>query len=187
VRLGKQASQSGIGHNQESHADNALKQAYDLLSLDHILRPRQTTTSSNPQSSFRGTLLNTFISAAMPSTQMPLLTLSGFTEFCKIEALSDPDAARNHFNIVIRHYDLAIWRERGEIPRWVLPPNPVPQMLERIAQVQARALGQAAARNENSAARMRLHDAQIQRAAESQQRLGEIGSGYYTEYYYRPN
>jgi hypothetical protein len=97
----------------------------------------------------------------MPSTQMPLLTLSGFTEFCKIEALSDPDAARNHFNIVIRHYDLAIWRERGEIPRWVLPPNPVPQMLERIAQVQARALGQAAARNQNSAARMRLHDAQI--------------------------
>jgi hypothetical protein len=166
---------------KESHADNALKQAYDLLSIDHILRPRQTATNPSRQSS----LLSAFMNTTTPVTQMPLLTLSGFTELCKIMALSEPDKARNQFNITIRHYDLAIWRERGEIPRWVLPPGPVPAMLERVAQAQARSVAMAAAQNQNSAARIQLAEAQIERFAESQRRMGDIGTGYYTEYYYR--
>jgi hypothetical protein len=59
-------------------------------------------------------------------------------------------------------------------------------MLERIAQVEARALATTAAQNQNSAARMRLHDNQIRRFAESQERMGDIGTGWHTEYYYRP-
>jgi hypothetical protein len=166
---------------KESHADNTLKKAYDLLSIDYILRPRQTTANPNPQPS----LLRAFMNAATPVTQMPLLTLSGFTELCKIMALSEPDKTRNEFNMIIRHYSLAIWRKQGEIPRWALPAGPVPAMLERLAQAQARSLAMAAAENQNSAARIRLAEAQIERAAESQRRMGDIGTGYYTEYYYR--
>lgn len=113
------------------------------------------------------------------------MTLSGFTELCKIEALSDPDSARNDFNIIIRHYDLPIWRERGEIPRWVLPPQPVPEMLARVAQAQARSFAKMETNNRLSAARVQLADNQIARAARSQERMGDIGTGYYTEYYYR--
>lgn len=65
------------------------------------------------------------------------------------------------------------------------PTGLVPEMLQRITQIQARGLDTTAARNQNLAARMQLHDAQIQRATESQQRMGHIGSGYCTEYYYR--
>lgn len=167
--------------NKESHADNALKHAYDVLSIDYILRPRQTATNPNRQSSFFGNLVN----AATPAVQMPLMSLSGFTELCKMMALSEPDKTRNQLNIVIRHYDLAIWRERGEIPRWALPPGPVPHMLERIAQAQARSITRIAAENRNSAARIQLAEAQINRFAESQRRMADIGTGYYTEYYYR--
>ena len=190
---GKQTLQNGIGPNKESQADGALKRAYDLFSIDHIVRPRQTTTpirNPAPQASLRNSFLNTLINAAAvaaqaaPSTPMPLLTLSGFTELYKITALTEPDTARNELNMVLRHYDLPLWRERGEIPRWALPPGPVPEMLNRVAQVRARAQASAEAENRLSAARVSMADAQIRRAEESQRRMGDIGTGWHTEYRY---
>jgi hypothetical protein len=121
---------------------------------------------------------------------VPLLTINGFAELCKIEALSDPDKSLSNLNAIMRNYGLTIWRERGDLPRWALPPAPVPQMLQRLAHsrtvmaMQVQNVAPATARNHAMA--IAQSDAQIRASAESIDRMGEIGTGSYyrTEYRY---
>jgi len=133
--------QTGFGSNKESQADNALKRVYDAFSIDHVLRPRQTTapavSASGSRTSLTRTLLGAIVNNDLSSSQMPLLTLTGFAELCKIDCLSNPDKACNDLNTILRHYQLPIWRERGNVPRWALPATPVPQMMSRLYGAQA--------------------------------------------------
>ena len=62
---------------------------------------------------------------------MPLLTLRGFLDLINIDVLANPSKATNDLNLVLRTYQLPIWREKGDIPRWCLPEVPVQQALDR--------------------------------------------------------
>jgi hypothetical protein len=189
---GKQVTQAGFGSasSKERQADTIIKQAYDVFSIEHVLRPRPQPANNETLPGTAGSFLRAFTNLAAPPSQVPLLTINGFAELCKIEALSDPDKSLSNLNAIMRHYGLTIWRERGDLPRWALPPAPVPQMLQRLAHsrtvmaMQAQNVAPATARNHAMA--IAQSDARIRASAESIDRMGEIGTGSYyrTEYRY---
>ncbi|KAF7359654.1 Oleate hydratase [Mycena venus] len=105
-----------MGQTKEDTADKALKRAYDLFSIEYNLRPR-------PASSCGG--------------MMPLLTLKGFMDITAVEMLCDPSKEWGSISRVIKAYNLPSVQGWGDLPRTVLPEEPHPQMMARVARVTA--------------------------------------------------
>ena len=93
-----------------------------------MLHPRHPSPAQERESSFSA-LLGAL--AGGQTSQMPLLTLRGFLDLINIDVLANPSKATNDLNLVLRTYQLPIWREKGDIPRWCLPEVPVQQALDR--------------------------------------------------------
>ena len=68
---------------------------------------------------------------------MPAITRSGFIEFMRIEALSDPSREWGNFSRLLKKYNLPRYRGWGDLPRSVLPEVPDASMLARVASVAA--------------------------------------------------
>ncbi|KAF7359658.1 Oleate hydratase [Mycena venus] len=105
-----------MGQTKEDTADKALKRAYDLFSIEYNLRPR-------PASSCGG--------------MMPLLTLKGFMDITAVEMLCDPSKEWGSISRVIKAYNLPSVQGWGDLLRSVLPEEPHPQMMARVARVTA--------------------------------------------------
>lgn len=146
-----------------------------------------------------------------PSHPFPGLTANGFAELMRMDALLDPDKAWRDWNVVLGHYSAAVGRARGALPRAVFPAAPVPAMVAWLqqkkdqaeAEARARAAAEAraaemreaqqaaaeSARLANQARsqalsdmRVRQAEIQMQRSAESIERMGCIGTGYKVVY-----
>lgn len=109
---------------------------------------------------------------------MPLLTLRGLTESMALDVLVDLELGWQHLNRALRYYQLPIWREKGDIPRTMLPAVTPAAVQERANRMQQNVL-----QHTNN----QLANAQM--AADIQRRGGEIavsaigGSG---KWVYRP-
>ncbi|KAJ7310015.1 hypothetical protein DFH08DRAFT_974614 [Mycena albidolilacea] len=137
---------ASMGKTKEECADAALKRAFDLFGIQYILRPRARDAPS-PPADVKGqfqSLSASFaraISPAAPAAGMPLLTRTGFFNITAVEVLCDP--ARHYTGLahVVQMYESglgAVVRGWGTpLPRGVLPDEPDPRMLARIARVQA--------------------------------------------------
>lgn len=135
--------QATFNASKETIADKALRNVYDLFSIDHILQPRTQTPHVDPTgltqqfqrvlgSAFAPSLLQSARSAPGP---MPLLTRKGFIDIATVELLADPSKHWGNMCRVLRKYDLPRYRAWGELPRSVLPELPHPKVLERVAAV----------------------------------------------------
>jgi hypothetical protein len=124
-------------------ADKALKNVYDLFSIDHMLQPRAQAPHVDPTgltqqfqqvlgSAFHPSLLQSSRSAAGP---MPLLTRKGFIDITTVELLADPSKHWGNMSRMLRKYNLPRYRTWGDLPRSVVPELPHPMMLERVAAV----------------------------------------------------
>ncbi|KAK0208027.1 hypothetical protein DFS33DRAFT_1300795 [Desarmillaria ectypa] len=130
------------GGSEENMADKALRNAYDLFSIEHILKhrhnpPGSTTPSITTQ--LQGLFGNAFNPAMMHSvplqssnSQMPLLTRNGFIDITTVEVLSDPSRAWGNLSRVLRAYQLEPFRAWGDMPRSVLPEAADERMLQRV-------------------------------------------------------
>jgi hypothetical protein len=77
---------------------------------------------------------------------MPTLSPRGFVDITVIEIVSEPNRGTLMLNRVWKHY--GVWKERGEIPRILLPEEPPRDLLERIKRVGEFSQRQAAERIE---------------------------------------
>ena len=176
------------GPQGEKQADDTLKAVYDIFSAEYVLKTRQPPPAGYPASTnpFRGALLNALATAAAPTHPFPALTPNGFSELLRIHGLVDPEKAWKDWNIVLRHYDLPIWRERGDIPRAALPAEPVPAIVQWVRQRQERVVGRVQTEAaQNQALRnmqTRMVNAQMQSSMESIEDMGNIGTGYHVTY-----
>jgi hypothetical protein len=118
------------GVSRESQADTALKRAYESFGIEH-----QLGTRSHSSVAFD----NRMNPASAP---MPLITLNGFTKLTGYEVLFDPAKGHADLNRAMKNLGLSLGRERGEIPRWVLPETAPPGILQRAQQVQRQATQQ---------------------------------------------
>jgi hypothetical protein len=146
TNAGNSSLVASMGKTKEECADAALKRAFDLFGIQYILRPRARDAPSPPadvKSQFQS-LSASFaraISPATPAAGMPLLTRTGFLNITAVEVLCDP--ARHYTGLahVVQMYESglgAVVRGWGTpLPRGVLPDEPDPRMLARIARVQA--------------------------------------------------
>lgn len=139
----KSSLQATFNASKETMADKALKNAYDLFSIDHVLQPRAhaphvDTTGLTQQfqrvlgSAFNPSLLQSSMSTAGP---MPLLTRKGFLDITTIELLADPSKHWGNMSRMLRKYNMPRYRTWGDLPRSVVPELPHPMMLERVAAV----------------------------------------------------
>jgi hypothetical protein len=135
--------QATFNASKETMADKALKIAYDVFSIEHILQPRVQAPHVDP-TGLTQTLRRTFGSAFNPSVfgsagsasgPMPLLTRKGFIDIATIELLSDPSKHWGNMSRMLRKYNLPRYRTWGDLPRSVVPELPHPTMLERVAAV----------------------------------------------------
>jgi Zinc finger, ZZ type len=133
----KNAFHQAYGSNREGQADVALKTAYDTFGIEHRLgqRPqqhqRQQSSGSSLGNMFKSTA-SSMMGAAAPTGPMPLLTLRGFIDITGIEVCYDPNRGMSGLNQALRAYQLAIWRERGDLPRWAFPDRPVQAVVDRV-------------------------------------------------------
>ncbi|KAK0245426.1 hypothetical protein EDD85DRAFT_943853 [Armillaria nabsnona] len=98
------------GGSKENMADKALRNAYNLFSIEHVLNPRHNPPGSTTPSittQLQGLLGNAFNPVMMHSvplqssnSQMPLLTRKGFIDITTVEVLSDP--SRTWGNLLTR-------------------------------------------------------------------------------------
>ncbi|KAG5649398.1 hypothetical protein H0H81_004109 [Sphagnurus paluster] len=147
--------------SKESNADKALKDVFDLFSIDHNLlqRAQRPQTSPTGLNSFYKNVLGSFAPSVQgPTPPMPALTRRGFIDINIIEVLSDPSREWANISRLLRKYNLPRYREWGDLPRSVLPSVPNQATLDRIKGATAFAHQRAA--NELEAARMQ---AEIQR------------------------
>ncbi|KAF9266082.1 hypothetical protein L218DRAFT_1075092 [Marasmius fiardii PR-910] len=139
-----------LGIPQEYLADKALKDAYDLFSIDHITqeRPKATVTpcgTSPLTAQFRSLGIDYEPSpspaAALISSNglMPLLTRKGFIDITCVEVLCDPSRHWGNLTRVVKQYanspdagTMGEYRIWGDLPRVVLPEVPDPAMTERV-------------------------------------------------------
>ncbi|KAG7097565.1 hypothetical protein E1B28_004902 [Marasmius oreades] len=142
-----------LGIPQEYLADKALKDAYDLFSIDHVTqeRPKNTITpcGSNPfTAQFRRLGINYEPSpspaAALVSSNgvMPLLTRKGFLDITCVEVLYEPSKHWGNLSRVLKRYvnapdagPMGEYRRWGDLPRVVLPEMPDPVMVERVKRI----------------------------------------------------
>ncbi|KAF9481333.1 hypothetical protein BDN70DRAFT_893453 [Pholiota conissans] len=128
--------QASFNASKESMADQTLKKAFDLFSINHILLRRAPApkSSSSGLSSFKRALRN----ALAPSgSSMPCITRNGLLEVSRIGLLGDPSKGWGNFSRMLRKYNLPQYRGWGDLPRSVLPDMPDAAMLQRIAGVEA--------------------------------------------------
>ncbi|RDB17242.1 hypothetical protein Hypma_001767 [Hypsizygus marmoreus] len=145
----KQGLQATFGLSAESMADKALKNAFDLFSIDHVLlqriqRPHVDPTGLTNQfqrvlgSAFKPSMLKSAATAhSTIGGPMPAITRKGFIDIVVIEVLSDPSREWGNFSRLLKKYDLPRYRGWGDLPRAVLPAVPDPAMLQRVASVAA--------------------------------------------------
>jgi hypothetical protein len=120
---GKNAYRTAFA-NPESHADLALKSAYELRSVEHILKLRHGSNPT-PQRVGVGPFAN-FLTANAVHTPtyrnpMPLLTLRGFIDSTAMEVLTNPSQRWTYLNRALHYYQIQIWREKYDIPREMIP------------------------------------------------------------------
>ncbi|KAJ7023496.1 hypothetical protein C8F04DRAFT_180102 [Mycena alexandri] len=132
---------AAFGKTKEEVADAALKRAYDLFGIQHILRPRVREPASPPpdvkaQLKSFGTSFARAVTPSATGGMMPLLTRQGFIKITAIEALCDPARHWSGLAHIVKMYALVEVRAWGELPRGVLPEQADPRMLARITQVQ---------------------------------------------------
>ncbi|KJA20260.1 hypothetical protein HYPSUDRAFT_203961 [Hypholoma sublateritium FD-334 SS-4] len=142
----KAGLQSTFALSKESMADKALKNAYDLFSIDHVLLQRQqaphvdtTGLTASIQSVLGAAYKPSMLGSGVATTPgpMPAITRSGFIEISRIEALSDPSREWGNFSRMLKKYNLPRYRGWGDLPRSVLPAVPDASMLARVAGVTA--------------------------------------------------
>lgn len=141
-----------LGIPQEYLADKALKDAYDLFSIEYIIqeRPNSTITPCGPNpltAQYQSLGINYQPSpspaAALISSNgvMPLITRKGFKDIICVEALCDPSRSWGNFNRIVKLYanspdsagtPMGEYRVWGDLPRVVLPETPDPAMLDRV-------------------------------------------------------
>ncbi|KAJ7658173.1 hypothetical protein DFH06DRAFT_1327459 [Mycena polygramma] len=141
----------------EDIADMALKRAYDLFSIEHILRPRPRNPNATGDDLTRQLqAMGTAPPASVSGGMMPLLTLKGFMDITAIEMLCDPSTEWGSMARVVQAYDLPEVQAWGELPRSVLPDQPDPRMKARVARATTVSRDQGAQALEASRTRLML-------------------------------
>ncbi|KAJ7082484.1 hypothetical protein C8R44DRAFT_823011 [Mycena epipterygia] len=157
--------------NTTATADAALKRAFDLFSIEHVLQARPAPPAPKFMQLLQG--------AGAGSTPMPLLTPRGLADVAAIDLLCDPTLAWPRLARVVQLYGLYAqepYRRWGALPRGVLPTGPDARMVARLTGAQQAAV--ASAQQSVQAAAM---SAQIQASA-NRAAVNAIGD---TEYVYR--
>ncbi|KAL0581495.1 hypothetical protein V5O48_000538 [Marasmius crinis-equi] len=186
-----------LGIPKEYMADKALKNAYDLFSIEHAIqeRPKEMTTPVvNPLTAqFQSMGINYDPCASFGTSMvgsngvMPLLTRKGFMDITCVEVLCDPSRHWGNFSRIIRAYSNAPNAQAGpmaqygdwpDLPRVVLPEMPDARMLERVKRVGE--VAKAKAQEDLDAARVRTGI----EAQGRQHALDLIGDYRYTYRYY---
>ncbi|KAJ6580405.1 hypothetical protein DFH09DRAFT_1360534 [Mycena vulgaris] len=111
---------------REAPADAALKLVFDMFAIDHAVQTRPATHYQNAHRLING----------IPVPPMPMLTSQGLVAITTIEALSDPAGIWPRLSHIVEMYGLYSmepYRHWGPMPRGVLPEQPDPRMLNRIA------------------------------------------------------
>ena len=62
---------------------------------------------------------------------MPLLTLRGFIDSTAMEVLANPSQGWTYLNRALHYYQILIWREKGDIPREMIPMVTAPAIQAR--------------------------------------------------------
>lgn len=160
-------------NNTTAIADAALKRAFDLFAIEHVLQARPAPPAPNFMQLLQG--------AGAGPTPMPLLTPRGFADIGAIELLIDPALAWPRLARVVQLYGLYAqepYRRWGALSRDVLPAGPDARMVARLAAAQ-----QAAAASAHQSVQAAAMSAQIQASA-NRAAVNAIGG---TEYVYRYN
>lgn len=103
---------------------------------------------------------------------MPLLTLNGFIKGEAMAILSNPSQGWSYLNRALRVYQVPVWREKGDVPREMIPMVTPPHIQAITQQIQQNA------QNQLNAAKMA---ADIQR----QGNLAAVNAIGGTQYEYR--
>ena len=61
-----------------------------------------------------------------------MITLQGFIDITTVEVLHDPSKGWIDLNRALQAYNLPIWKEKGDIPRNMLPEYPPQSVLDRV-------------------------------------------------------
>ncbi|KAJ7692236.1 hypothetical protein B0H17DRAFT_1200575 [Mycena rosella] len=155
---------ASFGRSKEDAADAALKSAFDAFSIDHVCHPRPRASGRN------------FFGGSAAAGPMPLITRRGLVDITAVELLSDPAGEFSKLARLVGLYMLQPYSTWGAMPRGVLPPNPDPRMLARVAAAQS-----SAQRNGQQAFAAAQMSANIQAYA-NQVAVHAVGT---TEYVYR--
>jgi hypothetical protein len=132
----------------EDMADKALKDVYDLFSIDHILHARTQRTAAGPSpldplyrtifgSAATPALIASFTPSLGSGGVMPLLTRKGFVDIMSLEILYDPSKQWGNMSRLLRKYDLPAYRGWGDLPRSVLPEYPDQRSIQRVKMASA--------------------------------------------------
>ncbi len=117
---------SAFGQSKETMADKALRNAYDLFSIEHVLKERPASSKTRMYS-----LIGAKVTPAGGSSasKMPLLTLKGFIEISTVEILCDPSREWGNLQRALKRYKLTKF---ASMPRHVLPEDADPRMQQRV-------------------------------------------------------
>lgn len=167
--------------SKESNGDKALKNVYDLFSIEHLLLQR-TKPVIKPAGGSGGGFGRAFRNALSPQAShqgpMPAITRKGFIELFTLNLLLEPSEQWAGLSRALRKYQLPKYAAWGDLPRSVLPAMPDPAAMRKAENVKHYA--QMKAQEALQAAQMSaMISAQANRAA-----VDAIG-GTRTEYVYR--
>ncbi|KAJ7121673.1 hypothetical protein C8R44DRAFT_736451 [Mycena epipterygia] len=132
---------ASFGQTKEDAADAALKRAYDLFSIEYILRPRARDPSgpvdalTRQLQAFGASFAQALAPPSVSGGMMPLLSRKGFIDITSIETLCDPSRGWGNLARVLKMYELPEVRGWGDLPRSVLPEVADERMLARVARV----------------------------------------------------
>ncbi|KIY64495.1 hypothetical protein CYLTODRAFT_425166 [Cylindrobasidium torrendii FP15055 ss-10] len=152
------------GQSKQTVADKALRNAYDIFSIEYILkeRPQQSADAENVSGIYgkAGVDVTNFVPRAMAGgageKKMPLLTLRGFIDIMSIELLYDPATGWSRLNDVLKMYKLKKLAGWGNLPRAVLPEEPDEYTQERVGRISEFQVAQGAKQVEANRARLEL-------------------------------
>ncbi|KAF7117320.1 hypothetical protein CNMCM5793_006069 [Aspergillus hiratsukae] len=129
-------------------ADRELADHFTAYGVDFALRPRTPppTPVNSPLDplSYLPTAQRSAISAFMPAQststpanslsggQKPMLSSRGWMDLTICSVLLNPSAACGQLNRAMQAFQLAVWREWGDIPRDMLPLAPYQPEVERV-------------------------------------------------------
>ncbi|KAF5327532.1 hypothetical protein D9619_004367 [Psilocybe cf. subviscida] len=134
--------QESFGCSKESNGDKALKNVFDLFSIEHVLLQRTRPVikpaggSGGGGLGFGRSLRNALSPQVSHQGPMPAITRKGFIEFFTINFLTEPSEQWACLSRALRKYQLPKYAGWGELPRSVLPAMPDPGMLRKVQSVQ---------------------------------------------------